>query len=138
MNRKDPYAPETGKELTRGTLEGRMVPGPVSCYRLHATAEGHLQAYVAQGEILPVEMETYGCHALFAIPQMARFYRHVLLEKHFPHHGAVLYGGYSPALFDLFACLDVPYIGYNRREGDLYERENPFREGSGRERTILP
>jgi L-fucose isomerase-like protein len=72
-------------------------------------------------------METYGCHGLFAIPQMARFYRHVLLEKHFPHHGAVLYGDYSAALFDLFACLDVPYIGYNRREGDLYERENPFR-----------
>jgi hypothetical protein len=57
---------------------------------------------------------------------MARFYRHVLLEKHFPHHGAVLYGSYSAALFDLFACLDVPYIGYNRRAGDLYERENPF------------
>ncbi|MDR1648821.1 MAG: hypothetical protein LBR71_01045 [Synergistaceae bacterium] len=126
MNRKDPRAPETGGESTRGTLEGQMIPGIVSCYRLHSTAEGSLQAYVAQGEILPVEMETYGCYGLFAIPQMARFYRHVLLEKHFPHHGSVLYGPHAVALFDLFAYLDVPYIGYNRGEEDRYEKENPF------------
>jgi L-fucose isomerase-like protein len=126
MNRKDPHAPETGKESTRGTLEGRMISGSVSCYRLHSTAEGALEAYVAQGEILPVETETYGCYGVFAIPQMARFYRHVLLEKHFPHHSAVLYGGHSAALFDLFTYLDVPYIGYNRREEDRYEKENPF------------
>jgi L-fucose isomerase-like protein len=126
MNRKEPHAPETGEELTRGTLEGRMAPGVVSCYRLHSTAEGSLQAYVAQGEILPIEMETYGCYGLFAVPQMARFYRHVLLEKRFPHHCAILYGSYAAVLFDLFAYLDVPYIGYNRREEDRYEKENPF------------
>ncbi|MDR1977953.1 MAG: hypothetical protein LBQ42_04390 [Synergistaceae bacterium] len=127
MNRKDPHAPETGNELTRGTLEGRMLPGEISCYRLHSSAGGHLQAYVAQGEILPVSMETYGCHALFAIPQMARFYRYVLLEKHFPHHGAILYGSHGASLFDLFTYLDIPYIGYNRGKGDRYEKENPFR-----------
>jgi L-fucose isomerase-like protein len=129
MNRKAPNAPETGQELTRGTLEGRMAPGEITCYRLHSTADGRLQAYVAQGEVLPVEMETYGCHALFAIPQMARFYRHVLLKKHFPHHGAVLYGPHAGALFDLFVNLGVPDVSHNHRQDDRYEHENPFRQG---------
>ncbi|GHS93952.1 L-fucose isomerase [Synergistales bacterium] len=126
MNRKDPNAPETGKEETRGTLEGRIAPGEISAFRLHGNAEGHLQAYIAKGEILPVELNTYGCYALFGIPEMARFYRHVLLEKHFPHHSAVMYG-HAAALYDLFNFLGVSYIGYNHSKGDRYERENPFR-----------
>ncbi|MEA4932602.1 MAG: fucose isomerase [Lawsonibacter sp.] len=126
MNRKDPYAPETGTEETRGTLEGPMKPGEVSCFRLHSTADGRLEAYIAKGEILPAELTTYGCWALFGVPQMDRFYRHVLLEKQFPHHSAIVYGAHSAELYDLMQLLGVPYIGYNHPRYDRYETENPF------------
>ena len=81
MNRKDPYAPETGKEQTRGVLEGRMKPGKVSVFRLHSSAEGNLQSYVGEGEILPVALNTYGCYAVFGIKGMEKFYRHVLIRR---------------------------------------------------------
>ena len=77
LNRKDPHAPETGLEETRGTYEGAMAPGEVSCFRLHATAEGRLQAYVARGETLPLVVGTDGCYAPIGIKGMDRFYRHV-------------------------------------------------------------
>lgn len=126
MNRKDPYAPETGTEESRGTLEGAMKPGEVSCFRLHSSADGKLQAYIAKGEILPVELATYGCWALFGVSEMERFYRHVLIEKHFPHHSAIVYGNHSAVLYDLMQLLGVPYIGYNHSRYDRYETENPF------------
>jgi L-fucose isomerase-like protein len=126
LNRKDPYAKETGQELTRGTLEGAMKGGEVCCFRLHAGPDGNLLSYIAQGEILPEELRTYGAYALFGIPEMHRFYRHVLIEKHFPHHSAVIYGDYAASLFALFRYLGVSYIGYNHPPGDRYESENPF------------
>lgn len=126
LNRKDPYASETGKEQNKGTLEGRMKTGQISYFRLQATAEGALQAYVAQGEILPITTKSYGCYAVFGVLGMARFYRHVLLEKHFPHHGAVTYGNFSSTLYDFFQYLGVPYVGYNQSSNVLYQTENPF------------
>jgi hypothetical protein len=30
-----------------------------------------------------------GSIGIFAISEMGRFYRHVLIEKNYPHHGAV-------------------------------------------------
>lgn len=126
LNRKDPHAPETGLEETRGTFEGRMKPGEACCFRLHSTAEGTLQAYVARGEILPEALNTYGCYALFGVPEMGRFYRHVLLEKRFPHHSAIVYGPYGAQLYQLMRCLEIPYIGYNHPKNDRYPGENPF------------
>lgn len=126
MNRKQPDAPETGKENNRGTLEGRMIPGQISCFRLHSSAEGNLQSYIAQGEILPVEINTYGCYALFGVAEMNRFYRYVLLDKHFPHHSAIVYGSNAEALYDLMVYLEIPYIGHNYPGNHRYEKENPF------------
>lgn len=127
INRKDPYAPETGEEETKGTLEGRLKEGEVSCFRLHAAPDGTLQAYVAQGEILPVDLETYGSYGLFAVLEMERFYRHVLLEKRFPHHSAVVYGDYAKLLYDVLSLLGIPYVGYNQPAWERYPTENPFR-----------
>lgn len=42
------------EEVTQGTLEGDLVPGDITFYRLQSTADNHLRAYVAQGEVLPV------------------------------------------------------------------------------------
>jgi hypothetical protein len=57
---------------------------------------------------------------------MGRFYRNVLIEKHYPHHGAVAFGKFGKALFTIFDYLGVPDISFNRPRGMLYPRENPF------------
>ena len=68
------------EEVTQGTLEGDLVPGDITFYRLQSTADNHLRAYVAQGEVLPVATRSFGGVGIFAIPEMGRFYRHVLIE----------------------------------------------------------
>jgi L-fucose isomerase-like protein len=126
---------ENGKsppDLTRGTLEGDIAAGDITFYRLHGNPDGSLQAYIAQGEILPPATHSFGGIGIFAIPEMGRFYRHVLIAKHYPHHGAVAFGKFGKALFTVFDYLGVPDIAYNRPKGVLYPTENPFAyEGSG-------
>ena len=73
------------EEVTQGTLEGDIIPGDITFFRLQSTADTKLRAYVAQGEILPVATRSFGSIGVFAIPEMGRFYRHVLIEKNFPH-----------------------------------------------------
>ena len=114
------------EEVTQGTLEGDLVPGDITFYRLQSTADNHLRAYVAQGEVLPVATRSFGGVGIFAIPEMGRFYRHVLIEKNFPHHGAVAFGHYGKALFEVFKYLDVEEVGFNQPKGMLYPAENPF------------
>ena len=114
------------EEVTNGTLEGDIVPGDITFFRLQSTADNHLLAYVAQGEVLPVATQSFGSIGVFAIPEMARFYRHVLIEKGFPHHGAVAFGHYGKALFEVFKYIGAEEIGFNRAAGDLYPTENPF------------
>ncbi len=77
------------EEVTQGTLEGDIVPGDITFFRLQSTADCKLRAYIAQGEVLPVATRSFGSIGIFAIPEMGRFYRHVLIEKNFPHHGAL-------------------------------------------------
>ena len=71
------------------------MPGDITFYRLQSTADNKLRAYIAQGEVLPVATQSFGCIGVFAIPEMGRFYRHVLIEKNFPHHGAVAFGHFG-------------------------------------------
>ena len=73
------------EEVTQGTLEGDLVPGDITFFRLQSTADNILRGYIAQGEILPVATHSFGSIGVFAIPEMGRFYRHVLIEKNFPH-----------------------------------------------------
>lgn len=73
-------------DFTRGTLEGDIAPGKITFYRLQSTADTKLTSYIAQGEILPVATRSFGGIGIFAISEMDRFYRHVLLSKHYPHH----------------------------------------------------
>lgn len=113
-------------EVTNGTLEGDIVPGDITFYRLQSTADAKLRAYVAQGEVLPVKTNSFGGIGVFAIPEMGRFYRHVLIEKNYPHHGAVAFGHYGKAIFNTFKYLGVEDIGFNQPKGMLYKTENPF------------
>jgi L-fucose isomerase-like protein len=114
------------KEVTNGTLEGDIVPGDITFYRLQSTADNHLYAYVAQGEVLPVATKSFGGIGVFAIKEMGRFYRHVLIENGFPHHGAVAFGHYGKALYEVFKYIGAEDIGYNKSATDKYKTENPF------------
>lgn len=115
-------------EVTQGTLEGDIAPGKITFFRLQSTADNILRAYVANGEVLPVATKSFGSIGVFAIPEMGRFYRHVLIEKNFPHHGAVAFGHYAKALYEVFKYVgvDVNEIGYNQPSGVRYPTENPF------------
>ena len=116
------------EEVTQGTLEGDIAPGDITFYRLQSTSDARLRAYIAQGEVLPVATRSFGAIGVFAIPEMGRFYRHVLIEKNFPHHGAVAFGHFGEALYEVFKYLGVPVeeIGFNQPKGMRYPTENPF------------
>jgi L-fucose isomerase-like protein len=115
-------------EVTNGTLEGDIAPGEITFYRLQSTADNILRAYVAEGEILPVATRSFGGIGVFAIKEMGRFYRHVLIEKGYPHHGAVAFGHFGKALFEVFKLIGVDQgeIGYNHPASLPYKSENPF------------
>ena len=113
-------------EVTQGTLEGDIKPGDITFFRLQSTADCKLRAYIAQGEVLPVATRSFGAIGIFAIPEMGRFYRHVLIEKNFPHHGAVAFGHYGKLMYEVFKFLGVKNIGFNQPKGMLYKSENPF------------
>jgi len=116
-------------EVTNGTLEGDIAPGDITFYRLQSTSDNILRAYIAEGEVLPVKTESFGSIGVFAIPEMGRFYRHVLIEGGYPHHGAVAFGHFGKALFEVFKYIGVPVeeIGYNQPAGVRYPTENPWK-----------
>ena len=116
------------EEVTQGTLEGDIVPGDITFYRLQSTADNILRAYIAHGEVLPVATRSFGSVGVFAIPEMGRFYRHVLIEGGYPHHGAVAFGHFGKTLFEVFKYIGIPVeeIGYNQPAGVRYPTENPW------------
>jgi L-fucose isomerase-like protein len=116
-------------EVTNGTLEGDIVPGDITFFRLQSTSDAQIRAYIAQGEVLPVATRSFGSIGIFAIPEMDRFYRHVLIEKNYPHHGAVAFGHFGKALYEVFKYLGVPAdeINFNQPKGMMYPTENPFK-----------
>ena len=118
--------PDSEPDITRGTLEGAIQPGAITFYRLQGNAEGKLVSYIAQGEILPVDPKSFGGIGVFAIPEMNRFYRHVLIEKRYPHHGAVAFGHVGKPLFAIMKILGVEDVAFNQPKGMLYKTENPF------------
>ncbi len=113
-------------DFTRGTLEGDIAASDVTFYRLQCDSEGKLRSYVAEGQILPVPTRSFGGIAIFDIPEMGRFYRHVLIEKRYPHHGAVAFSHAGKTLFDVLRYLGVEDIAYNQPASLPYPTENPF------------
>lgn len=115
-------------EVTNGTLEGDIMPGDITFFRLQSTSDNILRAYVAEGEVLDVRTKSFGAIGVFAIKEMGRFYRHVLVEKNYPHHGAVAFGHFGKAIFEVLKYVGVAYneIGYNQPKSLPYPSENPF------------
>ena len=113
-------------DISRGTLEGDIAASDITFYRLQCDSQGVLRAYIAQGEVLDVPTGSFGGIGVFAIPEMGRFYRHVLIQKCYPHHGAVAFSHVGKALFEVFKFLGVGDIAYNQPKNLPYPTENPF------------
>ena len=113
-------------DFTRGTLEGDIAPCEITFYRLQCDSEGTLRSYVAEGEVLPVATRSFGGIGIFAIPEMGRFYRHVLIEKRYPHHGAVAFAHCGKYIYEVLRYFGVKDISYNQPKNLPYCGENPF------------
>ena len=118
--------PDGVPRVTRGTLEGDIAAGPITLYRLQGAADGSLNAYIAEGEVLPVATRTFGGTGVIAIPEMGRFYRHVIIAGRYPHHAAVAFGHAGEALFDVFSHIGARKVSYNQPKSLPYPTENPF------------
>jgi L-fucose isomerase-like protein len=118
--------PDKAPDITRGTLEGQIRPGEITLFRLQGTAGCELKSYIAEGEVLPVPPKSFGGIGIFGIREMGRFYRHVLIEKRFPHHTAVAFNHAGKSLFAVMRLLGIPDISYNLPSSVKYPNENPF------------
>ena len=113
-------------DFTRGTLEGDIAASDITFYRLQCDSEGNLRSYIAEGEVLDVPTRSFGGIGIFAINEMGRFYRHVLIQKGYPHHGAVAFSHVGKTLFEVFKYLGIKDIAYNQPKSLPYPTENPW------------
>ncbi len=117
---------EPGKDpnITRGTLEGQIKPGNITIFRLQSTADTQLKSYLAQGEVLDIDPKSFGGIGVIAVKEMGRFYRHVLIQKRYPHHTAVAFDHRGKVLFEACKMLGVPDIAVPLPNTMLYPGEN--------------
>ncbi|MCL1855012.1 MAG: fucose isomerase [Clostridia bacterium] len=118
--------PDGEPDITRGTLEGTIKSGKVTIFRLQSTADTQLKSYVAEGEVLNVLPNSFGGIGVFAISEMGRFYRHVLIAKRYPHHTGVGFKHAGKTLFAAMKLLGIADVAFNQPAGMLYPDENPF------------
>ena len=119
--------PDSEPDISRGTLEGAIRPGDITFFRIQGTADSSLRSYVAEGEIIDVDPCTFGGTGIFAIKEMGRFYRHVLIAKRYPHHGGVAFKHAGKILFAAMKMLGVEDVAFNQPASMLYNNENPFK-----------
>jgi len=118
--------PDGEPNISRGTLEGAIKAGDITLFRLQSTADCKLTSYVAQGEIINVDPKSFGSIAIFAIKEMGRFYRHVLIAKRYPHHAGVAFAHAGKILFAAMKMLGICDVAFNQPKGMMYKDENPF------------
>jgi len=118
--------PDKEPDVTRGTLEGALNPGDMTLFRLQSTADCRLRSYIAQGQVLDIDPKSFGSIGVIAVEEMGRFYRHVLVEKRFPHHTAMAFSHAGKVFFEVMKMLGVSDIGTNQPAGLPYPTENPF------------
>ena len=112
--------------ISRGTMEGQIKAGAATMFRLQSNSDSKLVSYIAEGSFLDVNPCSFGSLGVAAIPGFARFYRHVLIQKRFPHHGAYGFAHAGKALFEALKLLGVDDINTPKPAGELYPGENPF------------
>jgi len=119
--------PDKEPDITRGTLEGTIRPGAITLFRLQGTADCKLRSYVAQGEVIDVDPRSFGGIGVFAVKEMGRFYRYVLIGKRYPHHTGVAFKHIGKTLFAAMKMLGVEEVDFNQPANMLYKNENPFK-----------
>jgi L-fucose isomerase-like protein len=119
---------EPGKtpDITRGTLEGKIKPGDITLFRIQSSADTNLKSYVAEGEVLDIDPKSCGSIGVFAVKEMGRFYRHVLIGNQFPHHAGIGFNHCAKPLFSAVKMLGIDDLSWNLPQGQLYKNENPF------------
>jgi L-fucose isomerase-like protein len=125
-----PMEPNNQPDITRGTLEGQIKAGPISIFRIQSTAEAHLEPYRANGEALRVNPQSFGSIGIFALREMGRFYRHVLVEKKYPHRTAIAFLHAGKTLFAASRMLGISDLSCNLPKGALYPTEIRFKSKS--------
>ena len=118
--------PDSEPYMSRGALEGDIAASDVTLFRLQSSKDGFLRSYIAQGETLDIPSKSFGGIGVIAVKEMARFYRHVLIQKQFPHHSGVGFSKCGKYLFELLKLIGISDISYNQPKGVLYKTENPF------------
>ncbi|MCL2352904.1 MAG: fucose isomerase [Firmicutes bacterium] len=118
--------PDKEPDVSRGNLDGRLVKSDVTLFRLQGSADGALRSYVAEGEVLDVDPKSFGGIGVIAVPEMGRFYRHVLIAKRYPHHAGVGFKHAGKTLYAAAQLLGACDVAYNRPAGTRYPDENPF------------
>lgn len=96
-----------------------------------------IQANVCQGEVLPIDCRSFEGIGAFAIKDMDRFYRYVLLEKAFPHHGAIMFGHYGQTFFNVMKYVGIEDISCNPPSSIPYGKEKSFKSLKNYEKTNL-
>ncbi len=84
------------EEVTQGTLEGDIIPGEITFFRLQSTSDAKIRAYIAEGEVLPVATRSFG------------------------HFGKTLYEVFK------YVGVPIDEINFNQPAGMMYPTENPF------------
>lgn len=115
-----------GENQSKGTIQGSIIPGAITIFRIQGMRDGNIRAYVCQGQILPVDEDTYGGKGIIAIPQMERFIRNIVVEKQFPNHCAVIFGHYAKEIVAVLKLLGVKEIDYNHPKETPYSNEVVF------------
>ena len=90
--------PDSEPDITRGTLEGAIKAGDITIFRLQSAADTSLRSYVAEGEVLNIPPKSFGGIGVFAVTEMGRFYRHILVGRQYPHHAGVAFAHAGRAL----------------------------------------
>ena len=81
---------------------------------------------MAEGEVLDVDPQSFGGIGVIGINEMGRFYRHVLIQKRYPHHAGVGFDHKGRIIYEALKMLGIGDIEFNRPKNFLYETENPF------------
>jgi L-fucose isomerase-like protein len=93
---------------TCGALDSPTLPGPVTYARITTDDEwGAIRTYVGEGRITDDPLETFGCRAVMAVPELEALLRHVC-EGGFEHHVAINRSQVAGVLDEAF----TKYLGW--------------------------
>ena len=77
-------------------------------------------------EGLDIDPRSFGPIGVFAIFEMGRFYRYVLIAKHFPHHAAMAFKHAGQIFTNTLRILDIGDISTNLSKVIYHHDEHGF------------